>query len=160
MASRTWALNYPEDENGTLLSIPLRLVDMSDIPAEFAGHEPPAVTFEEWLDRDPMFIHREYNWFDRRGRWQRRYAGIGNGRHRILLAESHGYSALPVHVLAFAFWPFHARPADRADMDTDECFVHPDFLPASAGWVGIMDPHSEERRGCPTPDTTGEKARP
>lgn len=117
-------------------------IDLTHVPAEFAEHEMAAPSWAEWVERDPMTLHREYNWRSGDGLWHRRYVGIGNGRHRFVQARDRGLGELPVDVIELAFWPAGERPDDRADAGPgDRCFIHRDFDAEVGQW--LIPPRTE-----------------
>lgn len=85
-------------------------IDLSPVLAESADHDMAAPSWAEWVERDSMTLHREYNWRTGDGAWHRRYVGIGNGRHRFVQARDRGIEQLPVDVIELAFWPAGEGP--------------------------------------------------
>ena len=111
----------------------------------------PTPKWEQWVDRDPMYVHREYNWRDVFGNWRRRYVGIGNGRHRFLEASRRHIEVLPVQVLELAFWPVHERPLDRAHIPHGQrCFSHQDFDHVRRTWHSHPVTSHERDATCPS----------
>ena len=121
MSDSVWSVSWPIDEVDEWQVVPVQQIDLSAIPPGFASHRMPTPTFSGWLDRDPMYVNREYNWRDATGQWRRRYGGIGNGRHRMLVAEAHGHAELRIQVLGYAFWPWDSRPFDRLERAAAKC---------------------------------------
>ena len=142
------AWTAPTDEDEWRL-VRVEQVDLTGIPEEFAGHWPRGLTWEQWLEREPIYLRREYNSRTVGGVWQRLYVGIGNGRHRLLHASLRGVETLRVQVLQCAFFPAGDRPPDREDVGSgDRCFEHDDFDAARREWLPSPTPDHEQTVDC------------
>lgn len=129
----SWSAPTPDDE---WRWVRVEEVDLTGVPEEFAAHWFRGLSWEQWLARDPIFLHREYNWREVGGRWRRTYVGIGNGRHRLLIATRRGVETLRVQVGECAFFPAGERPSDRSDVGRGHfCFHHDDFDPSLRTWL-------------------------
>lgn len=140
-----WAPGYGNERQ----MVSVADIDLTGVPPEFAGHEMAAPSWAEWVERDPMTLHREYNWRSNDGLWHRRYVGVGNGRHRFVQARDREIEELPVDVIELAFWPFGQRPADRRHGGPgDRCFIHRDFDADAGQWLMLPRTEGEVEVAC------------
>jgi hypothetical protein len=90
--------------------------------------------------RDRPILHREYNWRQLDGTWQRWCVGFSDGRELVARAQHDCIQTMEVVVFGCAFWPRGTRPDDRFRIPAgDDRFTCSSFDEARGAWTELPD---------------------